>query len=225
MENNLESHKILGYDDLKAIEPGVDAEPLVDIRMYDNRIVAQYNKDDMRQYTGDVIYVRDTLAQKLADVNEELAASDLRLKVVYGYRHPQVQQTYFSNRQAAVQTLHPELSGTELERYTHNFVAVPDVAGHPAGAAVDLTIIDENGDELDMGTGIADYSDPTLIHTFDPRLTDEQRENRLALHDVMVDQGFAPFYGEWWHFSYGDREWAAFYHKKIARYGAIELSL
>ena len=93
-----------------------------------------------------------------------------------------------------------------------------------AGAAVDVTIIDATGQDLDMGTGIADYSDPQLIHTFDPRITEEQRNNRLVLHDLMVDQGFAPFYGEWWHFSYGDREWAAFNHKKIARYGAIELA-
>lgn len=224
MENYLVSHKILGYDDLKAVDAGFSPEPLVDVRTYDARILAEYNKDDMRPYTGDIILVRDALAQKLADVNDELETSDLRLKIVYGYRHPNVQQAYFDKRQSEIKAISPELEGEALERYTHNFVAVPDVAGHPAGAAVDVTVVDAQGNEIDMGTGIADYSDPLLIHTFDPRITQEQRNNRLVLHDLMVDQGFAPFYGEWWHFSYGDREWAAFNHKKIALYGAIELS-
>ncbi|MGF7229644.1 MAG: M15 family metallopeptidase [Candidatus Saccharibacteria bacterium] len=224
MENYLTSRKILTYDDLKAPESGTSSEPLVDVRTYDPRIVAQYIKDDMRKYTGDQIYVRDTLAQKLGNVSAELAASNLRLKVVYGYRHPEVQQAYFSKRQTEILTEFPDLSGDDLERYTHNFVAVPDVAGHPAGAAVDLTIIDMSGDDLDMGTGIADYSDPQLIRTFDSRLSNQQQNNRLVLHDLMIDQGFAPFYGEWWHFSYGDREWAAFNHKKTARYCAVELT-
>lgn len=223
MENNLTSRKILSYDDLKAINAGASLEQLVDVRTYDRRIVAEYNKDDMRQYTGDVIYVRDSLAQKLGNVNAELAASDLRLKVVYGYRHPAVQQAYFSKRQAEILAESPELAGDDLERYTHNFVAVPDVGGHPAGAAVDITIVDASGEELDMGTDIADYSDPMLIHTFDPRVTREQFSNRLLLHDLMVGQGFTPFYGEWWHFSYGDREWAAFNGKKEALYGTADM--
>lgn len=37
---------------------------------------------------------------------------------------------------------------------------------------------------------------------------DQQKENRFLLQDLMLLVGFAPYYGEWWHFSYGDREWA-----------------
>jgi D-alanyl-D-alanine dipeptidase len=29
-------------------------------------------------------------------------------------------------------------------------------------------------------------------------------------------QGLAPFDGEWWHFSYGDREWAKYYEEEAA---------
>jgi D-alanyl-D-alanine dipeptidase len=39
----------------------------------------------------------------------------------------------------------------------------------------------------------------------------------------MTSVGFAPFDGEWWHFSYGDREWAYFYKKKNALYGQIKV--
>ena len=37
----------------------------------------------------------------------------------------------------------------------------------------------------------------------------------------MVAEGFAPFDGEWWHFSYGDREWAAFYGLSQTLYAHI----
>lgn len=30
----------------------------------------------------------------------------------------------------------------------------------------------------------------------------------MLLRDCMLRVGFAPFDGEYWHFSYGDREWA-----------------
>lgn len=46
----------------------------------------------------------------------------------------------------------------------------------------------------------------------------EQAQRRSLLHDLMVAEDFAPFYGEWWHFSYGDREWAAFYNVEKAMY-------
>lgn len=38
----------------------------------------------------------------------------------------------------------------------------------------------------------------------------------------MVEAGFAAFSGEWWHFSYGDREWAAIWNKAAALYQQAE---
>lgn len=52
-------------------------------------------------------------------------------------------------------------------------------------------------------------------------ITEEQAYMRGMLHDVMLMEGFAPFYGEWWHFSYGDREWAVFYDSLEAIYAPI----
>jgi D-alanyl-D-alanine dipeptidase len=40
----------------------------------------------------------------------------------------------------------------------------------------------------------------------------------------MFAAGFVPFWGEWWHFSYGDREGAAFTGRKAALYDAVSLS-
>lgn len=223
MESNLQIKKILSYDDVAKFPAGNSVEELVDVRTYDPSIVTEYLKEDMLELTGDVIYIRDTLAKKLAMVNAVLKKYDYRLKVVYGYRHPDVQTRYFLRRRNELKNEFPSYDDNQLDRYTHNFVAVPDVAGHPAGAAVDLTVIDSNSMEIDMGSAIADYIDPSKIITFTDTITSEQTKNRILLHDLMVEQDFAPFYGEWWHFSYGDREWAAFYNKK-APYGAINFT-
>lgn len=224
MQDYIQEKKLLSYDDVVPFSVGDSREPLVDVRTYDNAIITHYLKEDMLEITGDVIFVRNTLAQKLAAVNKILNKKSLGLKVVYGYRHPAVQTGYFVKRRTVLKDQYPELNDEALDRLTHNFVAVPTVAGHPAAAAVDLTVVStETGDEIDMGTGIADYSDPLLIQTFDERVSQDVAENRKTLHDAMVSQNFAPFYGEWWHFSYGDREWAAFYNKK-ALYGAIEFN-
>lgn len=224
MQDNLKAKKLLTYDDVVLFHSGNSPEALTDVRTYDPTIITQYLKEDMLEITGDIIFLRDTLSKKLAEANKLLKLKNMGLKVVYGYRHPEVQTRYFLKRRNALRETYPDLNENELDRLTHNFVAIPGVAGHPAAAAVDVTIIDlTTSKELDMGTGIADYTDPLLIQTFDPRISEDAMKNRLLLHDAMVTVGFAPFYGEWWHFSYGDREWAAFYNKK-ALYGAIEFN-
>lgn len=210
---NLRQRRILGYEDVAAVPPGQLDEPLVDVRSYHDGIRAEYAKPDMLEITGETIYVRDMLAEKLAKVQKHLAKQSMGLLVVYGYRHPDVQLRYFEERREEILMANPLLLGEELDAYTHNFVAIPSLGGHPAAAAVDVTVLDRDGYTLDMGTAIADYSDPEKVRTDHPELTLRQMGNRAILHDAMVDDDFAPFYGEWWHFSYGDREWGAFYDR------------
>jgi len=218
--------KILTYQELISIPVGENNEPLVDVRTYDSSITTQYTKQEkieMFPFTGNTIFVRDSVAKKLAKANKNLSKyGNFKLKVVSGYRHPKVQRKYFEKKYNQLKVLYPHLDDEELKNLTHNFIAVPEVAGHPTGGAVDVTIVDENGKELDMGTKIGDFSDPEKIKTFAKGISKEQLKNRLFLHDIMVNEGFAPFYGEWWHFSYGDREWAYFYGKKQSLYSPIE---
>ena len=178
----------------------------------------------MLPITGEIIYVRDSVARKLASVEAYLRKQGYCLRVVYGYRHPDIQMAYFTKRKYEIAKEKPGISDKDLESYVHNFVAVPDIAGHPTGAAIDATLTTLDGDEVDMGSAIADYSDEDIIKTQADGLTSEQIKNRKLLHDAMVGEGFAPFYGEWWHFSYGDREWAAFYEKE-ALYDIIDFTI
>ena len=214
------SKRILTYDEIVLTPTGENGERMVDVRTYDPTILAEYEQFDMLPYTGDVVFVRDSVAHKLADANADLARSGLRLKVVYGYRHPEIQRKYFFERRAMLRESSPTISEEELDRLTHNFTAVPDVAGHPTGGAVDCTLVTVTDGEIDMGTQI-DFND-SRIQTFSEGLSEIQIKNRRILRNALMEQGFAPFNGEWWHFSYGDREWACFYRKPASLYSSLD---
>jgi len=221
-----QERKIITYREIAAISAGENKEPLIDVRHYDPNIIARYEKKDMFPYTGERIFVRDTVARKLASANKALAKhGKFRFRVVYGYRHPDVQKKYFEQRRADLRASHPSLTDEELDVLTHNFIAIPSAAGHPTGGAIDITIVDSAGNDLDMGTQIADFENTERIKTFAKGLSDKQKKNRLLLHAILVREGFAPFYGEWWHFSYGDREWACFYGKAKSIYSPIKFKV
>ena len=143
---------ILTYDDIKKIKGGNSNEKLVNVNTYDDSIEAQYEKFDMVAYAGFEILVRETVARKLAVVNKRLHAKyNLTLKVVYGYRSLEVQTNYFNRKQMELNSVNPKLPPGELVALTHNFVAVPEVAGHVTGGAIDLTLVKSNGKACDMG--------------------------------------------------------------------------
>jgi len=100
------------------------------------------------------------------------------------------------------------LAGTPLRMY----LADP-IRGsiHSYGMAVDVTILDADGRELDMGTGFDDMSErshPALENALLARgeLTAQQVANRQLLRDAMFQAGFAGINSEWWHFDCGDRD-------------------
>jgi zinc D-Ala-D-Ala dipeptidase len=82
-------------------------------------------------------------------------------------------------------------------------------SNHTRGAAVDLTIVDKNGQELDMGTPY-DFFGKEGFPDYKPTQKDEQahwakykvRENRDLLRATMDSVGFKPIRTEWWHFDW-----------------------
>jgi D-alanyl-D-alanine dipeptidase len=71
-----------------------------------------------------------------------------------------------------------------------------------------------------MGTKIWQFDHDS--YTFSPFVSKQAQINRQLLRKVMLEVGFAPFDGEWWHFSYGDKEWAKYYSQSYAIYEQIE---
>lgn len=210
---------MLSYTDYAAIPVQPVNEVLMAIAHNSNLTTRQIDRT-MLAYTGEKVYVRQTVAKKLQEASALLAQFDrtLQLEVVYGYRALAVQQQLFEDNKTKLQHRY---QGEKLLAATHRLVAVPTVAGHPAGAAVDIQIIKE-GKPLDFGTTMHQFAPDTF--TFSPFISPAAWQNRQLLRRVMLTVGFAPFDGEWWHFSYGDKEWAKYYNQPTAKYQQIQFS-
>jgi D-alanyl-D-alanine dipeptidase len=109
--------------------------------------------------------------------------------------------------QRVQQQLWDALAGTDLQMYLAN----PERGSiHSFGMALDITILDEAGRELDMGTGFDDLtalSHPAKEAQFLARgeITQQHIENRQLLRGAMFQAGFQGISTEWWHYDCGDR--------------------
>ncbi len=110
--------------------------------------------------------------------------------------------------QRVQEALWKELEGTPLTRY----LAHPARHSiHSFGMAVDVTLRDADGRELDMGTGF-DEMTPASHPEFEAEqlalggLTAPQLQHRGWLRAAMRHAGFQTISTEWWHFDFGDRD-------------------
>lgn len=69
---------------------------------------------------------------------------------------------------------------------------------HSRGAAVDLTMINENGEALDMGTGFDAFT--PLSHHGNTEISAEAQRNRHLLMGIMTTAGWDFYRNEWWHY-------------------------
>lgn len=211
--------KMLTYTELLDVLVFPNGEPLVPLNETDNLSVNPVDPK-MAEVTGNDIYVRQGVVERLGMASMALAKNnpELKLEVVYGYRLPSIQKQNFAR---VKEELPATLEGIELMEAAHRMVAVPKVAGHPTGGAVDVQLTKE-GEPLDFGTKQREFVPDT--YTFSPFIGRPAWSNRQLLRRIMLGAGFAPFDGEWWHFSYGDREWAKYYNEPNAIYEQIEFS-
>ena len=106
----------------------------------------------------------------------------------------------------------------DLYEKVHQYIAVPSVAGHPTGGAVDLLIINTTTNQpIEFGSDYLDFNNPNIKYS-SKSISKQAKKNRKLLRQLMIQNGFAPYDGEWWHFSYGDSEWAFYYQQKTAIY-------
>ncbi len=70
---------------------------------------------------------------------------------------------------------------------------------HNRGGAVDITLVDGKGFELDMGTQF-DHFGPESAHGYKD-ICKDVRKNRRFLRRTMEKHGFKTFESEWWHYN------------------------
>lgn len=165
--------------------------------------------------SGDTMLCRQSVAKKLKRVAKQLSEKGLGIYIYELYRTPEQQQVRL--RETYNRYGDKFSDKNELERFVRRCTAGVG-GGHQTGGAVDLTLCDSNGILLDMGSEYP-VKCQEMVTSF--HLSPIVNMRRRLLCNVMHKEGFANYPGEWWHFSYGDRLWAAYSYKRYAIYGSL----
>jgi D-alanyl-D-alanine dipeptidase len=166
--------------------------------------------DDRKRVTnGSLSMVRGQVARRLAEASSRLP-NGISLLGIEAYRPPALQQSYFDSYWRRLRSEHPVASDDELWILASRYVSPPTIAPHPSGAAIDLTLIDDAGIELDMGTAVDATPEGSRLacYTKATNVSVDARANRRLLASVLEPAGFVNYPTEWWHWSFGDRYWA-----------------
>jgi zinc D-Ala-D-Ala dipeptidase len=162
---------------------------LVDIRSIDSTIQLDIRYATANNFTHTVLYpiakakLRRAAAESLHVVQTDLRRMGLSLKIYDAYRPLSIQKKLWA--------IVPN----------EDFVANPAKGSrHNRGAAVDLTIIDSLGTELEMPTGYDSFSPRAAQDFMD--LPEVELKDRELLKTVMQRHGFLSLRSEWWHFDF-----------------------
>jgi D-alanyl-D-alanine dipeptidase len=155
-------------------------------------------------YKAPLCIIERQAAKALTEVNRQLMANDMRLKIFDCYRPEKAVEHFMrwvndGNDQATKNDYYPNLEKLALKG---GYIA--ERSGHSRGFTVDLTIefLNETGEyqELDMGAPY-DFFD-SISNTHSDLITPGQLENRLKLKRLMLENGFNDYSMEWWHFTH-----------------------
>lgn len=158
--------------------------------------VMDYSKDfvyDMKYATADNFlkaqvydcaecFLRLKTVKALVKANAKFMKQGLRIKLFDCYRPLDIQKRMWKI------VSNPEYVADPAKGSIHN-----------RGGAVDITLVDKNGKELDMGTAF-DFFGIEASHAY-LNLPPKVKKNRRLLKKIMTSTDFNSFDSEWWHYN------------------------
>ena len=192
-----------------------DSEELRDPREFGFLVEPWYFNQGLAD-SPDVL-ARESVLKKLLVAKTKLR-DGLNFKIWDGYRTLKTQTVLYLGLYKKIVRERPLLAGARALKKTEEFVMKPSFdlrkpSPHNTGAALDLTLVYPNGEEVDMGTAFDLFDKPSFTMHFrnaeEGTQEFEWHRNRMLLRSILTAEGFYNFPDEWWHFSYGDRLWAA----------------
>jgi len=167
----------IDYDTVKWFE--IDSTKI----LLDLRYATKNNFVKKQMYKCARCFLRPDVAKEIMTIDKLLQKQGLRLKLFDCYRPRPIQQNLWDIMPDARYVTPPKRGSM-----------------HNRGLAVDLTITDIKGNELDMGTGF-DYFGVKAYQTT-KNLPKKVLQNRKLLKSIMEKHGFRAIRTEWWHYSY-----------------------
>lgn len=202
-------------------------EPLVPIPLEEFAVVTPHPYEALGAPYGDrsPYWLRQSVVAALQQAQQSLQQTHpgWRIQIFDAYRPIPVQhfmvthtaQTLACERGLALEQLSETAKRALLEE-VYQFWALPSPnpktpPPHSTGAAIDLTLVNELGQPIDMGSPIDEVSarsHPNHFQSFTDTVSQQIHANRRLLRHCMTAAGFQQHPNEWWHFSKGDQLWA-----------------
>ncbi len=159
----------------------VKVEDVVKNIVIDLKYASSDNITGKPVYKSNTAYLRKGTADKLNKANQILLKQGYRIKVWDAYRAQKYQQILYDSAKVKSYFMDPKKGSV-----------------HTRGSAIDCTLVDAEGNELNMPSGFDEMS--TKASRGYTRCTAEQKKNALLLENAMKSCGFIPLSTEWWHF-------------------------
>jgi D-alanyl-D-alanine dipeptidase len=172
----------------QANAPALNDTAFVNLKEYSNDFVydMKYATEDnflkAKVYDCAECYLRLKTVAALVEVNKEFIKKGYRIKLFDCYRPLDIQKRMWEI------VSNPKYVADPAKGSIHN-----------RGGAVDITLVDANNRELDMGTPF-DFFGEKASHGYD-KLSDEVLNNRIVLKSIMTATHFDSFDSEWWHYN------------------------
>jgi len=152
------------------------------------------------------MFVRESVAKKLVKARK-LLPEGYNFKVFDGKRSIADQRKIIKICEVDLKSRYPKKWKELLVKYTGGYKSLTQelpLNTHRHGGAVDVTIIDDTGKELEMGGG---FDDKVALNYYDRKknLTKKEkkiRDNRKFLKHIMKKAGFEVYAPEWTHWGY-----------------------
>ena len=208
----LDIRQILPIDYIRNVKVAECNEPLIPFQ------IKQTFFCDEKQ----LLVARESVVAKLERIADRLIKDHgLYIRILELYRSPEKQQALRNRHIQILQEEEMHLTTEQIEANVNKKVSAVG-GGHQTGGAVDLCLCDSNGNMLDMGTRYDEFN--ALTPTRSKKVSPIVKRNRELLLSYMKQEGFVNYPNEWWHYSYGDKMWAAYSNQRCAIYDIINLS-
>lgn len=182
-------------------------------------------------------YIRESAFLMLSKAST-LLPKGYRLVIFDAWRPFSVQQDLFLRYVQELRDIDKDMNDEMAFARASRFVSPPrneadKVSPHMTGGAVDVVLVDERGFLCPMGSDFDETSERSVTHYFEEKaeegnILEEERKyllNRRILYNAMVEVGFANYSEEWWHYDYGNQNWAFAKGSALAIYGKVSLEL
>ncbi len=221
----MSSFILLGDSKVQNIPVKDNKEPMVDFFKEFNKLRFDLKRVNVQKQSPSISWGRKEVGRRLLDAEVQLQPMGIRFLMKECYRPMIVQKTNWDHYYGFLQKKHPAWSAEELFAECAKFNAPLDVAPHTTGGAFDITLMDKNGEVLDMGTDVNASPIKTEQATYmnAKNISKWAKKNRALLSGVLTEAGFINYPASWWHWSYGDKYWALQTQAPAAIYGSVEV--